>query len=212
MMKRKAIFSFRVFLLTLLTLIFTAPEGEVMAQNRRQEVRKTRRKSRRVTRRVVRRTNRRIVRRVNRRAVRAHYRTLTPYRRVVTVVPTGHRVIVVRGRNYYFHRGVYYVKVTNGYRTVVGPRGARVVSLPADYVNVVQLNNRTYHYYYGTFYTKVDDGYEVTAPPAGAVVDDIPQGYEVVSEDDKEYYKIEDMYFEKVENEGEEAFELVKTA
>lgn len=64
---------------------------------------------------------------------------------VVTNLPQGNTIIMVKGVRYHFHDGFYYRPVRGGYRIVVAPIGATVVRLPKHHKVVSYRGNVYYH-------------------------------------------------------------------
>lgn len=76
-----------------------------------------------------------------------------PARKTVKVakLPTGHKNIVVLGKNYRYHKGVFYKKGSAGYVVVRNPIGAIIGLLPAGYLTV-RISGVFYYHYYDTYY------------------------------------------------------------
>jgi len=80
--------------------------------------------------------------------------------------PAGYRTIVTHGRNYYYYRGVYYMRGPFGFVVVRGPVGARVAVLPAGNISMY-AGSGVYYYCYGTYYRydPLERVYIVVEPP-----------------------------------------------
>jgi len=81
------------------------------------------------------------------------------HRKVVAKPPAGHAKVVVRGRPYVYHHGVFYRHGSSGYVVIRGPVGARVRVLPPRFRTVV-VGPTTYYHYYGTYYEYDSDAKE----------------------------------------------------
>ena len=90
-------------------------------------------------------------------------------------LPRRHRVMYVRGREYFYHRGVFYRQVRDHYRIVRAPRGAIVHRLPKRHTTL-HVHGRRYYYANGTFYRYRPNrrGFKVVKAPVGAVVRNLP--------------------------------------
>lgn len=98
--------------------------------------------------------------------------------RRVTMLPAGHRTVVVRGSSYYYHDGVFYGRGPSGYTVVVAPVGAVVARPPRGHTTVYVDGEPHYSWYYynGAYYVVTKDGYVVVEPPVGATVTYLPEG------------------------------------
>ena len=93
---------------------------------------------------------------------------------VVKQIPPGHRKIRHRGKEYFYHGGVFYVTGPAGFIVVEAPIGAVVVSLAVGY-NTLWVGGMSYYYYGGVFYQRVSAGFVVVeSPPAVVVVAEPP--------------------------------------
>lgn len=118
-------------------------------------------------------------------------------------------VISVNNQKYYYDKGVYYEPSDGGYTVVQAPDGATVAELPPGTETVV-INNTTNNYYYGgTYYEKSGDEYTVVPPTAGSVVENLPEGGEEVRIGDVTYVKFGDVYYQPIEQDGKDMYEVV---
>jgi len=65
------------------------------------------------------------------------------------------------------------------------------------------------YYYGGTFYEKTSAGYKVVAPMAGTVVEHISEGGEEVTIGDMKYVKFGETYFQPIQENGKNMYEVV---
>ena len=118
-------------------------------------------------------------------------------------------IISIENQKYYYDQGNYYVKSNDGYTVIQAPEGAVIQVLPEGSQTVV-VNETTNNYYYaGTYYEKTEEGYEVVPPTAGTLVENLPEGGEEVKIGDVTYVKIGETYYQRVEVDGEEMYEVV---
>ena len=118
-------------------------------------------------------------------------------------------VVSVNNQQYYYDSGVYYVESNGGYTVVQAPAGATIKVLPEGSQTVV-VNETTNNYYYGgTFYEKSDGGYTVVPPTAGTLVENLPEGGEEVKIGDITYVKYGETYYQPVQIDGENMYEVV---
>jgi len=118
-------------------------------------------------------------------------------------------VISVENQQYHYDQGVYYQKSDSGYKAVPAPNGAKVDTLPPNTQTVV-VNETTNNYYYGgTFYEKSDSGYTVVPPTAGTVVENLPEGGEEVKIGDVTYVKLGEVYYQPIQKDGKNMYEVV---
>lgn len=85
----------------------------------------------------------------------------------VTVLPSGHRKVLVRGAPFYFNAGVFYRTSPSGYVVVKAPLGARINALPLGYISF-SLGVKRYYHVNGTYYFKENNSYVVVENPKGA--------------------------------------------
>ncbi len=119
-------------------------------------------------------------------------------------------VITVNSQQYHYDQGVYYVASDGGYVATSAPVGATIQTLPEGSQTVV-VNETTNNYYYGgTYYEKSGDGYAVVPPTAGTLVPSLPEGGEEVRIGDVTYVKVGETYYQPVEVEGKDMYEVVQ--
>jgi hypothetical protein len=75
----------------------------------------------------------------------------------------------------------------------------------------VVVNETVNNYYYGgTYYEKGDKGYTVVAPMAGTIVDNLPEGGEEVKLGEVTYVKIGETYYQPIQKDGKNVYEVVQ--
>ncbi|MHC4066236.1 MAG: DUF6515 family protein [Planctomycetota bacterium] len=122
---------------------------------------------------------------------------------VIRHLPAGHRTVVIRGRQYHCHDGVFYLPIARGsgvqYVVSRAPVGVAVTALPSAY-QVVSYEGRPYYYYDDVHYVEeVIEGrpqYVVVEPPIGATIVQLPREHTVVVVKGRRYYRIEGRYYE----------------
>jgi len=118
-------------------------------------------------------------------------------------------VLTVENQSYHYDQGVYYVESDGGYTVVQAPVGATIKVLPEGSEKVT-VNETTNNYYYGgTYYEKSDGGYTVVPPTSGTVVDNLPEGAEEVKVGDNTYVKYGETYYQPVQVDGKNKYEVV---
>ncbi|MEK6481059.1 DUF6515 family protein [Catalinimonas sp. 4WD22] len=118
-------------------------------------------------------------------------------------------IITVENQKYHYDQGVYYVQSNGGYTVVQAPVGATIKVLPENSQTVV-VNETTNNYYYGgTYYEKADGGYTVVPPTAGTVVEHLPEGGEEVKVGEVTYVKLGEAYYQPVQVDGKDMYEVV---
>ena len=133
-----------------------------------------------------------------------------PWGFFVATLATTAIVISVANQQYHYDQGVYYTATSGGYTVVSAPVGATVTTLPAGSETVV-VNETTNNYYYGgTYYEKSGGGYTVVAPTAGAVVEKLPEGGEEVKIGDVTYVKVGETYYQPIQQDGKNMYEVVQ--
>lgn len=111
---------------------------------------------------------------------------------------------------YHYDQGNYYIKSDNGYEVVQAPVGATVSSIP-DTAEKVQVTENTYNYYYGgAYYEKDAEGYTVVPATAGTIVPHLPEGGEEVKVGDRTYVKFGETYYQPIQVDGKEMYEIVE--
>jgi hypothetical protein len=133
-----------------------------------------------------------------------------PWGFFVATMATTAILVSVNNQQYYYDAGTYYLPEDNGYTVVQAPVGATVKSLPKETETVV-VNETTNNYYYGgTYYEKSDDGYTVVPPTAGTVVEHLPEGAEEVKLGDVTYVKFGETYYQPIQQDGQNMYEVVE--
>ena len=89
------------------------------------------------------------------------------------------------------------------------PASPPITTLPAGSQTVVINETTTNYYYGGTFYEKSDQGYTVVPPTAGTVVESLPEGGEEVKLGDATYVKVGETYYQPIERDGKNMYEVV---
>lgn len=111
---------------------------------------------------------------------------------------------------YYYDEGVFYLKGNGGYTVVSAPIGGKIKTLPSGYETITVDDAGTKNYYYGgAFYVKSGDGYKVVAPLAGSVVENVSEGGEEVKMGDVTYIKFGDTFFQPIQKDGKDMYEVV---
>jgi hypothetical protein len=112
---------------------------------------------------------------------------------------------------YYYDQGVFYLKEKEGYTVVAAPVGGVIKTLPSGYETIVldEASGSKNYYWGGTFYEKVSNGYKVVPPTSGAVVENISDGGEEVKLGDVTYVKIGGTYFQPIQMNGKNVYEVV---
>jgi hypothetical protein len=109
---------------------------------------------------------------------------------------------------YRYDDGVYYEPSNGGYRVVPAPFNAVISSLPPDY-STVNVGGDNYYYYGGVFYISMADGYQVVQAPPGAIVSNLPDGCEQIQANGITYLKYNGAYFQPIQYEGQDVYEVV---
>jgi hypothetical protein len=117
-------------------------------------------------------------------------------------------VVSAANASYYYNAGVWYLPASGGYNVVTAPVGATVATVPSSAVVVNQTNNT--YYYGGTYYEKSGSSYKVVPPTAGTVVENLPEGGEEVTVGDRKYVKIGETYYQPIEKDGKQMYEVVE--
>jgi hypothetical protein len=132
-----------------------------------------------------------------------------PWGFFITTIAVTAIIVHANNQPYYYDAGVYYVAGNGGYTVVAAPVGATVSTLPEGAQTVV-VNETTNNYYYGgTYYEKTGDEYTVVPPTAGTIVKNLPEGGEEVKLGDVTYVKIGETYYQPIEKDGENMYEVV---
>ncbi|WP_335966340.1 DUF6515 family protein [Galbibacter sp. PAP.153] len=114
-------------------------------------------------------------------------------------------------QQYYYDQGNYYMKEKDGYTVVQAPVGATIKVLPDGYQVVDAGGDTTVNNYYygGTYYEKDSNGYTVVPPTAGTLVEHLPEGGEEVRIGDQTYVKYGETYYQPVQVNGKNQYEVV---
>ncbi|MBK8883786.1 MAG: hypothetical protein IPN67_15835 [Bacteroidales bacterium] len=128
---------------------------------------------------------------------------------VATIAKTA-VIVAVESQQYHYDQGVYYISSNGGYTVVQAPVGATITTLPANSQTIV-VNETTNNYYYGgAYYEKSSEGYTVVAPTAGSVVENLSEGGEEVKIGEIAYVKIGETYYQPIEQDGKNMYEVVQ--
>jgi hypothetical protein len=118
-------------------------------------------------------------------------------------------VISIENQKYHYDQGVYYIESDGGYTVVQAPVGATIKVLPENSQTVV-VNETTNNYYYGgTYYEKSSDGYTVVPPTSGTTVENLPERGEEVKIGDVTYVQYGETYYQPVQVDGKDMYEVV---
>lgn len=110
---------------------------------------------------------------------------------------------------FFYDDGVFYEKDDSGFVVVPGPVGAEVSAIPDNYEKVT-LDDGTINYFWGgTYYEKSAKGYTVVPPTAGALVANLPDGGEEVKMGDVILLRYGDTYYQPVQVNGQNRYEVV---
>jgi hypothetical protein len=133
-----------------------------------------------------------------------------PWGFFVATIATTAIIVSVQSQQYHYDSGVYYVSSSGGYTVVQAPIGATVETIPKE-AEVVEVNETTNNYYYGgAYYEKTDLGYTVVPATAGTIVPHLPEGGEEIKIGEQTYVKFGDTYYQPIQLDGEEAYEIVE--
>ena len=112
-----------------------------------------------------------------------------PVKKVVSIRILPNRTTIVhRGINYYYSGNRFY-SYSGGRYIVITPKiGFRIKTLPVGYVG---------------------NAYEVVEPELGTVIYELPQDAERVEIDGYSYYEFSNVLYEKIQLNGERAYEVV---
>jgi hypothetical protein len=83
-----------------------------------------------------------------------------------------------------------------------------VPSLPPDNTPVT-VGDDAYYYFGGVFYIAVQGGYQTVEAPAGAIVYNLPDGATTVTADNITYLQYNGAYFQPIQVDGQDAYEVV---
>ena len=116
----------------------------------------------------------------------------------INTLPAGHKVIVFKKSNYYFHKGYYYNKVGSNYVIIPSPRGLKVNVLPIGY-RTIKIRGINHFYYRGTLYRQSGKTYEVIEPETGVIVDELPEyNVDQVTINNNTYYEYDNILYKKI--------------
>ena len=145
-----------------------------------------------------------------------HYSKLPKRGHVCNARPAASIYLSHRGVKYTFAKGVCYrPRTSGGFVVCAAPRGMRLRALPVGFVSIrIAARPNPYYYYYGTFYAESSSGgnveYEVVAAPIGAKVNALPEGYKEVALAGKQYYFLDETYYQEGKgDDGEPYYEVV---
>lgn len=133
-----------------------------------------------------------------------------PWGFFVAAMATTAIIVSVENQQYHYDQGVYYTESNDGYVVVAAPVGATISTLPEGSQTVVINETTTNYYYGGTYYEQSDGGYTVVPPTAGTVVEHLPQGAEEVKVGDQTYVKYGETYYQPVQVDGNEMYEVAE--
>jgi len=119
-------------------------------------------------------------------------------------------IVSVNNQKYHYDQGTYYVESDGGYTVVQAPVGATVKTLPKE-TEQVAVNETTNNYYYGgAYYEKSEEGYTVVPATAGTIVPNLPEGGEEIKIGDVTYVKFGDTYYQPIQVDGDDMYEIVE--
>ncbi|MDX1332160.1 MAG: DUF6515 family protein [Robiginitalea sp.] len=111
---------------------------------------------------------------------------------------------------YHYEEGNYYLKTADGFEVVQAPVGATVSEIP-ETAQKVEVTENTYNYYYGgAYYEKNAEGYTVVPATAGTIVPHLPEGGEEVKVGDRTYVKFGETYYQPIQVDGKDMYEIVE--
>lgn len=84
-------------------------------------------------------------------------------------LPPRHDVIMLRGHNYHYYGGMFWMPGPFGFFMVNPPIGMIVTVLPAPH-RIVMVSGITYYYANSVYYTEAPSGYVVVPAPAGNTI------------------------------------------
>ena len=129
-----------------------------------------------------------------------------PFGAFVATVAATAVIVSVANTQYRYNQGVWYAPASGGYTVVAAPVGGVVTTLPPQ-ATVVNNNN---YYYGGSYYEKSGSDYKVVAPQAGTVVEQLPEGGEEVTIGEQKYVKFGETYYQPIEQDGKQKYEVVE--
>jgi len=133
-----------------------------------------------------------------------------PWGFFIATIATTAIVVSIENQKYYYDQGVYYIQSDGGYTVVEAPVGATVSALPKE-AQTVKVNETTNNYYYGgSYYEKDGEKYKVVPPTAGTIVPNLPEGGEEVKIGDQTYVQFGETYYQPVQIDGKDMYEVVE--
>lgn len=133
----------------------------------------------------------------------------TPKRKVVTVRTLPNKSnIKYNNQNYYYANNKYYSYSQGHYVNIMPKVGFRIAVLPSNF-NRIKFQNHQYFQSQGVFYSQNGSDYEVVNPEIGTLIYELPSDYERVTIDGQTYYEYGNILYEKVQNNGARAYEVV---
>lgn len=132
-----------------------------------------------------------------------------PWGFFVAALATTAIIISIENQQYHYDQGVYYVAGNGGYTVVQAPVGATIITLPEKAETIVVTETVNNYYYGGAFYEKSDKGYIVVPPTAGTIIENLPEGGEEVTMGDQKYVKIGETYYQPIQKDGKNMYEVV---
>jgi len=201
----------------IIIILFSFNTNQIVAQTKRQKVKKEVRKTVKKKRKRH-KTRNKHVRTYKHYKAHHHYRHHPKWGLRVKTVPVGGVFLNFRGLRYKFVNGVYYKPFSGGYAVVGAPIGIRIKILPTSYSKVtIKGHPNPYYYHYGNYYTKVVNinnqvEYTTVKPPIGAQIIALPEGYTTTIIDNETYYVLDDVHYKEIitgENEDDVYYEVV---
>ena len=129
-----------------------------------------------------------------------------PFGAFVATVAATAVIVSIANTQYRYNQGVWYAPASGGYTVVAAPVGGVVTTLPPQ-ATVVNNNN---YYYGGSYYEKSGSDYKVVAPQAGTIVEQLPEGGEEVTIGEQKYVKFGETYYQPIEQDGKQKYEVVE--
>ena len=119
--------------------------------------------------------------------------------------------LVVHGKRYVYHGGVFYRPRPHGYVVVAAPIGARVRAIPGASVTI-RVGPVALHYAHGAFYRWIPRyrSYVVVRPPTGVVVPALPPGAARYHRGRNVRYRCGEVVYRPVRQQGTRVFVVVR--
>ncbi|MFH7001219.1 DUF6515 family protein [Flavobacterium bizetiae] len=117
---------------------------------------------------------------------------------------------IYNGVNYHYANGIYYRRYNAGYTVVRPPIGIHVNVLPIGFTSLT-LGGNLYYYSNDVYYIQLEPNiYKVVEKPAVTIVCEqnfefipqLPDSAELITINDKKYYRVNDSYYEKITSEN----------